>query len=87
MRRLKAVRRADVPKWNFAKSETLDLCEVGLQNEPRMKRFLWNVVALIALVVIVIGVVFSSSANALRKDAAPAEPAGPVDRSASVPIN
>jgi hypothetical protein len=48
-----------------------------------MQRFLWNIVALIALVVIVIGAVFSSPANALREDMAPAKPADPSDRTAS----
>ena len=52
-----------------------------------MKRFFWNAVALIALMVIVIGVVFSSSANALRKDTAPVKPAIPPDRSASASIS
>jgi hypothetical protein len=52
-----------------------------------MKRFFWNAVAFIALVVIILGVVFSSSANALRKDTASAKPAGPSDRGASASIS
>jgi len=52
-----------------------------------MKRFFWNAVAFIALVVIVLGVVFSSSANALRKDTAPAKSVGPSDRGAPASIS
>jgi glucose uptake protein GlcU len=48
-----------------------------------MKRLFWNTIAFIALVVIVVGIIFSSSANALRKDAPPAKPAGPSDHGAS----
>ena len=52
-----------------------------------MQRFFWNVVALIALVVIIVGVVFSSSANALRRDTVPDKPAAPPDHSAPVSMS
>ncbi|HYS49927.1 MAG TPA: hypothetical protein VEM36_14245 [Xanthobacteraceae bacterium] len=48
-----------------------------------MKRFFWNAVATIALLVIVLGIIFSTSSNLIRKDAALTKPSAPPDRSAS----